>query len=198
MIHKTNIHFDPIEAYEYYQILCRDFKHLHWGYLKDHNDPKFTDPKNKIDDMNGWGLQTIYNDPLFPYHCDLDPHDEGPIFFKPTPLIFGFAERLLALFQSPYRACLYVHPPKSHIDKWMAGGPPHGKIVVPISTNASTLLTSHNLPPTKIVPLPGNIYLVETNVEAEIINNGLQDDVFISFNVPIDTFSAVLDTKGII
>jgi hypothetical protein len=80
----------------------------------------------------------------------------------------------------------------------MSGGPPHGKIVVPISTNDGTLLTSHDLPPTKIVPLPGNIYLVETNVEAEIINNGLQDDVFISFNVPIDTFSAVLDTKGII
>jgi hypothetical protein len=196
MIHTLNISYDTTEAYAYYKTLCRDFKHLHWSYTRDHNNPKFIDAKNKLDSMNGWGLQTIYSDSKFPYHCDLDPHDEGPEYFKSTELVFGFSEKLLNFFPRPYRSFLFVHPPNTHIDKWLPSGPPHGKVIIPISTGPKTLLISHDSPPTKIIPVPGIIYLVETDVYTEIINEGSEDDVFLVFNIPVSTFNYIKNVVG--
>lgn len=198
MISELNLSFDVNEALAYYETLNNDYKHLHWFYLKDHNDPKFIDPKNKMDDMNGWGLQTIYNDMSFPYHCDLDPHNEGPKYFKSTPLVFGFAERLLNFFPSPYRTCLYIHTPTTHINKWMPGGPKHVKVILPLRTNSKSLLTSHTMPVTEVHPVPGKVYLVKPTNPIEVINLGETDDIFIVFNVPEERLSDVEKLTGVI
>jgi hypothetical protein len=119
-------------------------------------------------------------------------------YFKPTPLVFGFAERLLSIFPDPYRACLYVHAPTTHINRWEPGGPKHGKIVVPIKTNSKSLITCHTTPIVQVNPKLGIIYFIKPTHPLETINLGDADDVFIVFNIPEEHFEIVDNLKVII
>jgi hypothetical protein len=196
MIHKLNITYNAQEALDYYNNLVNNYQHLHWDYTKDHNEPTIIDKKNSLSAMHVWGLHTIYNDPSFPYHCDLDPHDEGPTWFKNTELVFDFAKKVFDFFPSAYRSCLYVHPAGTHIGKWQPAGPPHGKVIIPILSNNESYFISHTTPIVKVNPKVGNIYLIETNVDTEIINHGLTDQAAIVFNAPVETFNFMFTTKG--
>jgi len=196
MIYKLKVKYDIQEALDYYNTLSRNYQHLHWDYTKDHNEPTIIDPKNKLSKMHGWGLHTIYSDPTFPYHCDLDPHDEGPEWFRNTELVFGFVEKVFNFFPNAYRSCLYVHPPGTHIGRWKPAGPPHGKVVIPILSNDACFYVSHDDPTFRVNPKVGTIYLIETDVDTEIINYGLSDQAAIVFNAPVNTFNFMLNATG--
>ena len=104
MIHTLNLTYNKFDAITYYKKLQNNFKHLHWHYTKDHCDPSGIGTKNHMKNVHGWGLQTIYSDTTFPYHCDIDPHDEGPEYFKDTDLVFGFFKEIKDKFVNPYRS----------------------------------------------------------------------------------------------
>jgi len=192
MIHSLNLTYNVFDAIEYYKTLQNDFKHLHWWYKKDHNDFRSVDNKNHMDNVHGWGLQTIYNDPTFPYHCDIDPHDEGPEYFKDTDLVFGFFKQMKDKFVDPYRSFLMTFPPKHHIGKWLPGGPLHGKVFIPIITNSHATITDLTDNQTTVLQ-EGNVYMFDmTSHYGEFKNEGESAITFITFNVPASTFKHTL------
>jgi hypothetical protein len=199
MIHTLDINFNIGEALEYHKILTQNYQHLHWWYEKDHNDPLMIDPKNDMDIVHGWGLQTIYNDLTFPYHCDLDPHNEGPEYFKDTELVFGFFKKFKDRFSLPYRSFLLTFPPSKYIGKWIPAKPPHGKIIAPLYTNEESKVISFRPEGEMSITLEaGKIYLLETEHYAEFRNDGSSDLTVITFNILTESFNQALELKGTI
>jgi hypothetical protein len=196
MIHTLNLTFDLEEAHQYHEILKTQYKHLHWVYKRDHNDPEMIDAKNFMDDVHGWGLQTIYADPTFPYHCDLDPHDEGHKYFKDTELVFGFFKKFKDRFENPYRSFLLTFPGGQYVDRWLPTPPPHCKIIMFLTTNPGMRLISHGTVPMSFNPEAGKIYLVETDYDAEFRNNGTTDVTVLTFNVPREYIRKTLTLSG--
>lgn len=194
MIHTLNISYNIEEAIEYFNILTTDFQHLHWRWREHHCDPRGIEEKNMMDNIHGWGLQTIYADPDFPYHGDIDPHDEGPEYFKDTPLVFGFFKKIKNKFANPYRSFLMTFPPDHYIGKWLPGGPPHGKVFIPIITNDQTTIV--DLTNNQIVLFElGKVYMFDmTKNYGEFKNEGNSAITFITFNVPANTFKDLLST----
>lgn len=196
MIIKLELEYSVDEALEYYQELENKFQKLKWHYERDHNDTVAIDPKNNMNDYEGWGLQTIYSDIWFPYHCDIDPHDEGPEYFKDTPLVFGFVEKLFKKFKQTYRSFLIVDSPKSYIAKWKSGNRDHFKVCVPIICNSQTFARSYTETIQKEQLIAGSIYIVLSEVDMEYINDGDTRNVYIVFNVPSQYLNEVLEYKG--
>jgi hypothetical protein len=192
MIHTLNLTYNSLDALDYYLELQTNFKSLHWHYTNDHCDPRGIESKNHLDNVHGWGLQTIYADTTFPYHCDIDPHDEGPEYFKDTPLVFGFFKEIKTRFVNPYRSFLMTFPAHHRIGKWLPGGPPHGKVFIPIVTNNQTTIT--DLTNNQKVRLEvGKIYMFDMTVNyGEFSNDGNSEITFITFNIPANTFEHVL------
>jgi len=195
MIHQLNITYNVQDAIEYHNLLKNNFSKLHWGYREHHCDPRGIGDKNKMDGVHGWGLQTIYNDPEFPYHGDIDPHDEGPEYFRDTPLVFGFFKELKDKFINPYRSFLMTFPPKHYIGKWLPGGPPHGKVFLPIITNSKATIVDLTNNQTVEFKL-GNIYMFDmTTNYGEFKNEGDTEITFITFNIPANTFQHALSIR---
>ncbi len=197
-IFKLNLKFNLDDALEYYNILKKDLNHLSWVYREHHNEPAMIDPKNNMDDVKGWGLQTIYDDPSFPYHCDLDPHDDGPEYFKDTPMVFGFFKRFIDMLKQPYRSFLFVWPSGQYIGKWMSHDPPHVFVALILQSNKDCYAYSYQSE--EKVPLEtGDVYLVDTTqYAAELRNDGEQDFIFIVTSVPVEYKQELIDLKGII
>jgi len=194
MIHTLNLTYNIFDAIEYYKKLQNNFKQLHWHYTKDHCDPRGIGTKNHMDNVHGWGLQTVYSDITFPYHCDIDPHDEGPEYFKDTDLVFGFFKEIKDKFVNPYRSFLMTFPAQHNIGRWLPGGPPHGKVFIPIITNRQATITDLTNSQT-VVLKEGNVYMFDmTTNYGEFKNEGDTAITFITFNVPADTFPHVLST----
>lgn len=197
MIHTLKLKYDPADALEYYDILKRDFQHLHWEYEKHHNDPGVIDPKNVINELNGWGLQTVYNDPTFPYHSDLDPHDEDPEYYKDTPMVFGFFERLKNILKDPFRSFL-MSSPGGHYIRWChSHNPPHGMLFVPIITNGQAYFRSKANEEERVYVDVGNVYLVDPIKYPFAFNNDGDTPVAsIQVGVPEYTFDYLLNLEG--
>jgi len=185
MIHILD-EFDVDYAVQYYNELTLSKQQLHWHWYNDHPDHDMVDPKNNILDMHGWGLQTIYKDKQFPYHIDIDPHDDGPELFTDTELVFGFAKQLLSMYPSGYRPFLLVLPPGNFVDKWKPppSSPVHDMMFVPIISNNKCTLMSHTIPVIQYQLVPGTTVLATTNADTELRNDGDTDLVFILFNLP--------------
>lgn len=200
MIYTLDLKYSVEEATNYIDELKKNFSHLHWGYNEHHCDPRGIGSKNRMDNVHGWGLQTIYADPEFPYHCDIDPHDEGYEYFKDTPMVFGFFKRLKELFKNPYRSFVMSFPPNHHIGRWKSGsGPAHGKVFVPIKTNNETAIFSLEDTVQKVILEEGKIYLFDmTEHYGEIKNDGDSEITFITFNIPMESFNSALELKGIV
>ena len=199
MIHKLKLKYDPSEALEYYEILKRDFQHLHWEYEKHHNDPKMIDPKNAIKYLNGWGLQTIYDDPSFPFHSDLDPHDDGPEYYKDTPMVFGFFKRIKNILKDPFRSFLTSSPGRYYIGWFHSHNPPHGTLFIPIITNNQIYFRSKINEEERVYLNLGDIYLVDSIKYPIAFNNDSDTPVVaIQVGVPEYTFNYVLSLKGTI
>jgi hypothetical protein len=145
-----------------------------------------------MDGVHGWGLQTIYADLSFPYHGDIDPHDEGPEYFKDTEMVFGFFKAIKDKFEQPYRSFLLTFPPKHYIGKWTPSGPPHGKIFIPIITNNNTVIVDLTNDRQVLFEL-GKIYLFDmTSSYGEFKNDGETGITFITFNIPQNSIKQTL------
>lgn len=197
MIYDLKLKYNPEDAVEYFEILKRDFQDYHWEYKTHHNEPGIIDPKNNLIDMHGWGLQTIYDDPTFPYHADMDPHDEGPEYFKDTPMVFGFFERLKNLLINPFRSFL-ITSPKGHYISWCnSHNPLHGTIFIPVETNSEAYFRTKKDLNKKVHLELGKMFLVDhTTYAFEFNNPGATSVTGIQISVPIETFSHVLDLRG--
>lgn len=197
MIHTLNLTYDVSEAKNYLGTLQKEYNKLHWFYRKHHNEPRVIESKNNMDEVQGWGLQTIYDDQSFPYHCDIDPHDETSEYFKDTPMVFGFFKKLKDLFEQPYRSFLMCFPSRHHIGKWLPTKPLHGKIFLPIESNSQSFMISY-MDQKMYVPFElGKIYLIDmTTHHGEFRNEGDSHISFITFNVMPQTFNNILKLEG--
>lgn len=194
MIYTLNVTYNIDEAVSYFNKLKNDFSHLSWGYRTHHCDPRGISNNNDMSDVTGWGLQTIYADLDFPYHGDIDPHDEGPEYFKDTALVFGFFKKIKSQFEDTYRSFLMSFPPNNYIGKWTPGGLPHGKVFIPITTNSKATITDLTNNQTIALEL-GKIYLFDMTTSCgELKNDGDTEISFITFNIPSNTFDHVLST----
>jgi hypothetical protein len=198
MIHVLDLTFDLNEAKNYYHTLENHYHHLKWEFRKDHNDPAMIDPKNMVDDVQGWGLQTIYSDPNFVYHCDLDPHDESYEYFKDTGLVFGFFKKVKEKFTNPFRSFLFKFPPNNYIDKAIPAGPPHCKIQIVLESNDKAKIVSHGIEKQESTLIAGKIYLTDTDQGWELWNNGDTDLILFNFNLPNEYILQTLLLKGTI
>jgi hypothetical protein len=180
----TNITYDVEDALEYYTELETNYSKYHWYYTKDHNEPSVIDPKNKLDKMHGWGIQTIYKDINFKYHCDLDPHNEGPEYFMDTELAFGFVKNVMNLFKDSYRTFLLVYPSGNYLGPWLPTPPKHFRIYIPILSNDDAYIITHNKPGVKVPFIPGTMLLNTMESLSELRNDGDSDLVFLELNRP--------------
>lgn len=196
MIHILDLTFDLQEALDYYKVLEDDYQHLRWQFYEDHNNPSVIDPKNQVNKIWGWGMQTTYNDINFVYHPDLDPHNEDPSYFKDTPLVFGFFNKIKQHFKEPFRSFIQVFPPGEYIGKWLPTPPAHVKIMIPLVMNRSFSLTVLADTPVTVVPEPGNIYLIESEYHNEWRNDGITTIAYLMFSVPIQYKDYLLSLKG--
>jgi hypothetical protein len=196
MIHILDIKFDQMEALTYVNELESRFKHLCWHYEKHHNDPRGIGSHNNLNQIQGWGLQTIYSDITFPYHCDIDPHDEGPEYFKDTEMSIGFFLKLKKKFPNMYRSFVMKFPSDHYIGKWKSGsGPAHGKIFIPVVSNNKTKLIDHTNANTEILEV-GKIYLFDmTKNYGEFRNDSDTEITFITFNIPESDIRSVINNK---
>ena len=197
MIKTFNIRYDINEALEYYHTLSTEFIDKRWLYTKDHNEPSVIDPKNKLDKMYGWGIQTIYKDIDFKYHCDLDPHNEGPIYFNDTVLAFGFVKRIMNLLKDPYRTFLFVYPSGNYLGPWFPTPPKHFRIYIPIISNPDAYLITHHNPGVKVPLVPGTMLLNTMDSLSELRNDGSTDLVHIEICSPYEylDYTNNLDTN---
>jgi len=196
MIHVLDLSFNLDEGLEYYSILEKDYQHLKWEFRKDHNDLAMIDPKNMIDQLEGWGLQTTYSDPNFVYHCDLDPHDESYEYFKDTILVFGFFKRFKEKFNNPFRSFLFKFPPDNYIGETLSGGPGHCKILMVLQSNNQTKIISHGVEKQEIIMETGKIYLIETNYKIEYRNDGDTISILLGTQVLNEEILKILSMKG--
>jgi len=196
MIHILNLEFDLQEVLDYYNTLENDYQKYRWQFYDDHNNPAVIDPKNDVNKIYGWGLQTTYHDTEFVYHCDLDPHNEPPEYFKDTPMVFGFFDKIKNRFKQPFRSFVHVFPPGQYIGKWMPTPPPHVKIMIPIIMNNSYKLTVHGPNPVTVIPEPGKIYMIESTHLNEWRNDGDSKIAYILFSVPLEYMDEMLNFKG--
>jgi len=192
MITPINIKFNLDEAIDYYNNLTTNHQDLHWYYTKDHNEPGIIDPKNYLGKMHGWGLQTIYSDPTFPYHSDADPHDEGPEYFKPTKLLFGWAEQILSLLKQPYRSFLLVYPSGDYLGPYNPCPPPHFRLFIPIISNNNAWLINSDTKE-KYLLTPGTVYLNTLENFTALRNDGDSDMVYMQVDSPTCYLPEILE-----
>jgi hypothetical protein len=187
MIKILDITFDPEDATSYLNTLDADYQHYHWEYVKHHPDPRGLGDNNCLKSMHAYGLQTVYEDTTFPYHCDIDPHDEGPEYFKDTELVFGFFKDIKDKFKNVYRAFVMTLPPDNFIGKWTVGPRVHSKIFIPIVTNGTAWLRYFtDGQEYRVIPELGKVYQIDMAMNenyAEIINDGDSDITFIIFSI---------------
>ena len=186
MIETLELTYTPEDAIAYLNRLNNDFTHYHWHYVKDHNDPRSLGEHNSLKTMHGYGLQTVYSDATFPYHCDIDPHDEGPEYFKDTELVFGFFKTIKENFTNVYRSFIMTFQPGDYIGKWTVGNRIHSRVFIPIVTNDTAWLRYYdNDGEHTVIPQVGTVYKIEMSKDksyAEIINEGDTEISFIMFN----------------
>lgn len=188
----TNLSININDALEYYNTLRNEHMDLHWYYTKDHNEPGIIDPKNNLGKMNGWGIQTVYSDLTFPYHGDADPHDEGPEFFKPTKLVFGWAEKILSLLKQPYRSFLLVYPSGDYLGPYDPCPPPHFRFYIPIVSNDNAWLINTDTQERFLLE-PGTVYLNTMEGFTELRNDGNSDMVYMQVDSPFQYLQSILD-----
>lgn len=184
MIYKLNVTYDPQEALEYFEGLQQHYSNMSWDLVKDHNDPDVIDPKNNLHNIYGWGLQTIFNDLDFPFHSDIDPHNEGPDSFKNTKLVHGFAEKVLSTFNKPFRSFLMSFPPGSYIGPRFPHNPRHVEIIVPIITNSKFKFKMGNEQEQVYDNIePGTMLMIDFPYKVSHYNEGDSNVVGIIFKV---------------
>ena len=186
-ITELDIDIDIDAALEYYHLLEKDFQLQKW-VNKGENVPKSIcddcvidlsepsgrrcecgEPPNQIDELYGWGLETLINlDPSAPYHMSDNPFERDYKNYKKTINCIGWGAKAVDFFERGYRSILAVSPPNTYVV-------PHKdwkdkcKIHIPIQTNDDCKWILED----GIFTMPaGKAYLLDVDFKHGTINKG--------------------------
>lgn len=145
-----------------------------------------------------YAMQTKLADPNIPcppFHMPNEgAHNSN--FDTPTPLMFGFAKKILEAFPYAKQMVITTHGPGAkidwHIDEEIFLEEEHLKIHLPIESNADSYFQFEDQ---DIVLEPGNAYLVNTSVLHATDNRGTTERAHLIFKVPVSTVQDILTNK---
>jgi hypothetical protein len=184
----SNIKFSFDELTSFYKTIKKDYQSMEY--------------RSKVF-PNGYSyaMQTKLADPTqpcFPYDA---PGEEASNykFDTPTPLMFGFAKKLLDAFPYAKQMVITTHGPGAqiefHIDKELYNDEEHVKIHIPIETNDSSYFQFED---EEVVLECGSVYLVNTTVPHGTINKGTTERAHLIFKVPLSSVDNILTKELVI
>ena len=178
-----NVKFDYQELANYYKTLDTDFKHFEWTL----------DMPNPI---HGYGILSNLKDPNRPISPpskkeDIPDSEKLPAFTNRTPLVFGFAEKILATFDDVEELGITSHTAGSmlppHVDK-----DAHLRIHFPIEVDDESYFLfgdkTYNLQ-------PGKAYLVNTKRVHATHNRGTITRTHLLFKIPMGNVNTILNKE---
>jgi len=189
----TNIHFELSELQAYYTTIESEYAKLKWTLPKHINTESHT-----VSKMYSWAIQSNLKDPTIPcppYHIDAGYEfcDEDNCQV-PTPMIFGFAKKILKTFPNVRQLGIAGHPPGTKINLHY-DNTDFLKIHIPIKTNPDAWMLfdseRYNLE-------VGKAYLVNTTVLHGTDNLGDDDRVHLIFKFPSTHTRDILNKEFII
>ena len=183
----TNVKFSFEELLDYYKEVKDRYKHLEC------RSPVFP---------NGYSyaMQTKLSNPNLPCPPFHMPGELGVnnSFDTPTPLMFGFAQKILDNFPYAKQLVITVHGPGAqiefHTDDELFLPEEHIKIHIPIESNDKSYFQYDR---ENIVMEPGSVYLVNTTIPHGTDNQGQTERAHMIFKVPVSAVDDIL-TKEII
>lgn len=181
-----NIIFNYQELIDYYNTLNKDFNHFKWTI----------DVPNPI---HGYGILSNLKDPNRPISAptkkeNISENEKLPAFTNRTPLVFGFAEKILNTFNDVEELGITSHTPGSmippHIDNDV-----HLRIHFPIEVDKKSYFIfgeqKYNL-------LPGKAYLINTKRIHSTHNQGTVTRTHLLFKIPMGNVNDILSKEYII
>lgn len=186
----TNIKFNKADLLEYFYTVEKDHKSLKWTLPSNVNTES-----HSVSKMYSWAIQSNLKDPSKPcppYHIDVGyEFCEEDNCKVPTPMIFGFAKRILELFPDVRQLGIAGHPPGTKINLHY-DNTEFLKIHLPIKTNKNALFMfeseHYNLE-------VGKAYLVNTTLLHGTDNQGNDDRIHLIFKFPIEKVEDVINTE---
>ena len=160
-ITKLDIEINVDLALNYYKNLEENFQKQKWQ-----NISIYGDPNNKIEDMYGWSLDTLFEmeEPFMPTELHQIRDYQK---YKRTVCCIGWGLDLMNFFSKGYKFTLVVSPPGSFVA-------PHTddnekcKIHIPIQTNEKCTWNVED----EIFSMPaGSAYLLDVSYTHSTINN---------------------------
>lgn len=178
-----NIKFDYQELVDYYSKVSKDFKQFEWTL--DTPAP-----------IHGYGILSNLKDPNRPISPpskkDQTPDDEKlPAFTNRTPLVFGFAEKILNTFDEVEELGITSHTAGSmlppHVDK-----DAHLRIHFPIEVDEKSYFIFDN----KTYNLkPGKAYLINTKRTHATHNQGSVTRTHLLFKIPMGSVNNIINKE---
>jgi hypothetical protein len=192
-----NIKFDIEELTAYYDTVGKDYSHFKW--ILPPKDPTH-DPKlypsgyETVVGMINYAIQSNLKDTSKPAPSfnvkTIDNKERLMYFTNRTPLVFGFAEKILNTFEKVEELVITAHPPNvgisPHVDNQI-----NVRIHFPIKTNDKAHFSFHN---GDFILEPGKAYLVNTSRVHWTDNKGDTDRVHLFFKVPISHINKIINS----
>lgn len=183
-----NIKFSFNELTEYYQTIKSNYKHL--------------ECRSEIF-PNGYSyaMQTKLADPNVPCPPFHMPGETGVNnnFDTPTPLMFGFAKKILDNFPYAKQLVITVHGPGAqiefHTDVELFLPEEHVKIHFPIETNNASYFQYDQ---EDFVLETGSAYLVNTTIPHGTDNQGTTERAHLIFKVPVSSVTDIINKEIIL
>lgn len=182
-----NFKFSFDELLAYYKEIKEQYKHLECRSVLFPNGYSYA-MQTKLADPNV---------PCPPFHM---PGETGVNnnFDTPTPLMFGFAKKILDNFAYAKQLVITVHGPGAqiafHTDDEIFLPEEHLKIHLPIESNDESYFQFEN---EEFVLKPGTAYLVNTTLPHGTDNRGNSERAHLIFKVPVSSVQDIL-TKEIV
>ena len=181
----SNIKFSFDELTDYYKTIRQDYASMEYR-------------SSAYPNGFSYAMQTKLADitlPCFPYDAPGEIADNYK-FDTPTPLMFGFAKKVLDAFPYAKQMVITTHGPGAqidfHIDKELYLDEEHVKIHIPIETNEQSYFQFEN---EEVVLTCGNAYLVNTTVLHGTDNRGSTERAHLIFKVPVSAVDNILSTE---
>lgn len=198
VVELTNLSFSASDLLNYYHTVETQFQHLKWTYdmLPKEHIAEFEEYHWGFQDMFCWAIQSRIknvNSPQLAYKMSWPEPDatDGDCFNTHTPLVFGFAKKILDNIPNVIRLVIGAHPPGSkiynHIDDDY-----YIPIHIPIQTTPLSFFIVDNKEFTFEV---GKAYLVNTLLPHYTHNQGDIHRIHMLFHIPIQDVHNLLSTQ---
>jgi aspartyl/asparaginyl beta-hydroxylase (cupin superfamily) len=192
-----NIKFNYDELVDYYSKVENDFsefKYIVEPMNPEHDSNLYPKGYEKVVGMINYAIQTNMKDASKPAPSfnvkTITKENKLKYFTNKTPLAFGFAEKVLNVFDKVEELVITNHPPNvgisPHIDNNI-----NFRIHFPIKTNDKSIFGFDG---GSYVLQPNKAYLVNTSRTHWTDNRGEQDRVHLFFKVPIGHINKILTT----